>query len=400
MAEPASRSQVVPLFAAGFVTAFGAHSVAASLGGFTESGHASLLALGLLLAVYDGAEVLLKPLFGALADRVGPRPVLLGGLLAFAAASAGFVAAGDAGLVGVARLGQGAAAAAFSPAAGALVARLQPAGRHGRAFGRYGAWKGLGYTTGPLLGGILVTAGGYRLLFATLSILAAAVAAWAAIAVPATPPLPKARQTVADLARRLTAPGFVRPTVALAGATAALSVGVGFLPVAGARDGLAPLATGAVVSLLAAVAAVIQPWAGRARDAGRIGDGPGMAAGLSLAAAGLAIAAVAGGAGVTGLSGVAGLVVAAVAVGAGAGVVTPLGFAHLAASTPPERLGQTMGAAEVGRELGDAGGPLLVGGLATAAALGVGLAGLAVVLAAAAPLVAGARTLTRPEAAP
>ncbi|WP_344618730.1 MFS transporter [Dactylosporangium salmoneum] len=400
VAEPASRSQVVPLFAAGFVTAFGAHSVAASLGGFTESGHASLLALGLLLAVYDGAEVLLKPLFGALADRVGPRPVLLGGLLAFAAASAGFVAAGDAGLVGVARLGQGAAAAAFSPAAGALVARLQPAGRHGRAFGRYGAWKGLGYTTGPLLGGILVTAGGYRLLFATLSILAAAVAAWAAIAVPATPPLPKARQTVADLARRLTAPGFVRPTVALAGATAALSVGVGFLPVAGARDGLAPLATGAVVSLLAAVAAVIQPWAGRARDAGRIGDGPGMAAGLSLAAAGLAIAAVAGGAGVTGLSGVAGLVVAAVAVGAGAGVVTPLGFAHLAASTPPERLGQTMGAAEVGRELGDAGGPLLVGGLATAAALGVGLAGLAVVLAAAAPLVAGARTLTRPEAAP
>ncbi|MGH3575430.1 MAG: hypothetical protein ACRDUW_27030 [Pseudonocardiaceae bacterium] len=36
----------------------------------------------------------------------------------------------------------------------------------------------------------------------------------------------------------------------------------------------------------------------------------------------------------------------------------------------PERLGQTMGAAEVGRELGDAGGPLLVGAVAAAARAG------------------------------
>jgi MFS family permease len=83
---------LLPLYAAGFVTAFGAHSIAASLGGYTHAQHASLLTLGLLLAVYDGAEVALKPVFGSLADRVGARPVLLGGLLAFAAASAAFVA--------------------------------------------------------------------------------------------------------------------------------------------------------------------------------------------------------------------------------------------------------------------------------------------------------------------
>ena len=41
-----------------------------------------------------------------------------------------------------------------------------------------------------------------------------------------------------------------------------------------------------------------------------------------------------------------------------------------------------MGAAEVGRELGDAGGPLLVGALAAAASLSVGLGGLAAALAA------------------
>jgi hypothetical protein len=69
-------------------------------------------------------------------------------------------------------------------------------------------------------------------------------------------------------------------------------------------------------------------------------------------------------------------------IGIGTGLITPLGFAALAASTPQARLGQTMGNAELGRELGDAGGPLLVAGVATAAALGYGFATLAVVLAA------------------
>jgi MFS transporter, DHA1 family, tetracycline resistance protein len=374
-----ARGQLLPLYAAGFVTAFGAHSIAASLGGYTHSQHASLLALGLLLAVYDGAEVALKPVFGSLADRVGARPVLLGGLLAFAAASAAFVLAGNPAWVGLARFGQGAAAAAFSPAAGVLVSRLTPPGGQGRGFGRYGAWKGLGYTLGPLLGGVLIAAGGYNLLFATLAVLGAGVAGWALLMVPGVPPLPRARQTVTDLARRLTSPGFVRPTLALAAATAALSVGVGFLPVVGAGRGLGPLATGAIVSLLAAAAALVQPRAGRARDDGRIGDRTGLATGLVLTAVG---------SGAVVIPGVAGLLTAAVLIGIGVGLITPIGFAHLAATTPTERLGQTMGSAEVGRELGDAGGPLLVGALGAAITLTPALLAFAGILTATAGLVA------------
>lgn len=380
------RARLLPLYAAGFVTAFGAHSIAASLAGFTHTEHTSLFTLGLLLAVYDGAEVLLKPVFGTLADRVGARPVLLGGLVAFALASTGFVLAGNPGLIGLARFGQGAAAAAFSPAAGAMLARLTPATAHGRAFGSYGAWKGLGYTLGPLLGGVLVAAGGYQLLFTALAVLAAAVAGWAVLAVPAVAVLSKPRQTVLDLARRLSSATFLRPTAALAGATAALAVGVGFLPAIGAHNGLGPVATGAVVSVLAAAAALIQPRAGRARDAGRLRDQTGMTIGLAMAAAGTAIATV--------VPGIVGILVAAVVIGAGTGLITPLGFAYLAQISAPERIGQTLGAAEIGRELGDAGGPLLVGAIAAAATLDTGLLALSGVLAVLAVLI-GAHSRVR-----
>ncbi|MFH8574609.1 MFS transporter [Streptomyces zaomyceticus] len=361
-----------PLYAAGFTTAFGAHGIAASLGGFSEDAVTSLLILGGLLALYDGAEVLLKPLFGTLADRIGARPVLLGGLCAFAAASAVYAIADSPGWLWAARLGQGAAASAFSPSASALVARLNPAAKHGRAFGSYGFYKSIGYTLGPLLGGILVWAGGLRLLFTVMAVLAAAVAVWATLAVPAVPPLPKARQTVLDLARRLTSRTFLAPTAALAGATAALSVGVGFLPVSGRTAGLGTVATGAAVSLLALTAAVVQPMAGRALDEGRLTTRTGLTVGLLVTAAGLGCAM---------LPGLLGVLSGATLIGAGTGLITPLGFAALAATTPRERLGQTMGSAELGRELGDAGGPLLVAAVATATTLTYGFAALALLLA-------------------
>jgi MFS family permease len=150
-------------------------------------------------------------------------------------------------------------------------------------------------------------------------------------------------------------------------------VGVGFLPVTGAAAGLGTIATGAAVSVLAATAALIQPRAGQALDAGRLSARSGIGVGLALAAAGLCCAT---------LPGLGGVLLAAVLIGAGTGLITPVGFAALAASTSPERLGQTMGTAELGRELGDAGGPLLVAGIATATALSFGYAALAILLAA------------------
>ncbi len=364
------RWRMWPLYAAGFTTAFGAHAVAANLAFDLDDMANSLLYLGLLLALYDGAEVLLKPVFGTLADRIGAKPVLIGGLIGFAAASVLFVLVADTNWLWLARLGQGAAASAFSPAASSLVARMTPKARRGSAFGTYGFYKSLGYTLGPLLGGAVMWAGSLGLLFAVMTVLAAVVAIWAHAVVPALAPLPRSRQTVVDLARRLSDHRFLRPTAALAAATAALSVGVGFLPVSGAAAGLGPTATGAAVSVLALCAAITQPRAGRALDAGRISGTVGVAAGLTLTAVGLACAMI---------PGLAGVLAAGVAIGIGTGIITPLAFASLASSTPEERMGQTMGAAELGRELGDAGGPLLVAGVAAAATLTAGFGALAVI---------------------
>ena len=373
---PPARRQMLPVFGAGFVTAFGAHAVAANLGAYALGRHDSLFALGLILGVYDAAEVVLKPVFGTVVDRHGAKKMMVGGLVAFGIASSAFALSGDPNLLGAARLAQGVSAAAFSPAAGAAVATLGGKKRTGRLFGGYGGAKGVGYLLGPVAGGALVVAGGYQLLFAVIGAVALIAALAVSRLVPEMTPLARPRSGLAQLVRRIRQPSFLQPVLLLGAGTAALSAGVGFLPVLGYRHHLDPIATGAIVSLLAATTALLQPWAGRRLDRGRLHS--------AFAAGGLLVCA--GGFGIVASSGSPlAMAAAAVAIGAGVAAVTPLGFARLAGSATPGRLGQTMGAGEVGRELGDAGGPALVGAFGTLG-LGVGFAAIAVALLACAGL--------------
>jgi MFS family permease len=372
------------------VTAFGAHSIAAGLGAQSGNIGLTLLNLGLLLAVYDLSEVFLKPVFGALSDRIGAKPVIVGGLIGFAVLSLIGLWAANPLLLGLARLGQGAAASAFSPASSAMVARLSAGKNAGAFFGRYGSWKSLGYVIGPLLGAGLIAAGGFALLFGALSALAAATAVWVLLAVPHLPPLPRQRYTVLDLARQVAERRFLVPTLVLAASMGAMGAAIGFLPALAVQHGLDPVAGTAAVSVLAGASLLVQPRVGAMRDMHRIGDAGGMRTGLLLTAAGVGLVAAAPGP-VT-------IFIAAAVIGAGVGAATPLGFAHLADSTPKERMGRTMGSAELGRELGDAGAPLLVGAIATAASLplGLGLLGL-LVAAAAVPRLSPGIKLPAPE---
>ncbi|WP_254779828.1 MFS transporter [Arthrobacter sp. cf158] len=380
-----------PLYAAGFTTAFGAHAVAAGLGAESADIGLSLLVLGILLALYDIAEVFLKPVFGALSDRIGPKPVIVGGLLAFSAASLIGLWADQPALLAAARLGQGMAASAFSPASSASVARLAGT-KTGHYFGRYGSWKGLGYAIGPLLGALAILSGGFGFLFGILSALGLGVAVWTIFSVPRLEPLPRPRYTIADVWRQSTERSFLGPTLVLAAATGALGAAVGFLPALAAREGLGTAGSVAVVTVLAVASSLVQPRVGALRDRGALADKPGMVAGLLSIAVGTLMAGF--------LPGAGWIYCAAVLIGLGIGVATPLAFAHLADSTPAERLGRTMGSAELGRELGDAGGPLLVGGVAVAAGLPWGLGALALLVGAAAAAAPSSRTDPAREATP
>jgi MFS family permease len=220
---------------------------------------------------------------------------------------------------------------------------------------------------------VLVVWGGMSALFWALAVLGVAAAAWVAVAVPSVPVLPRKRVTLVDLGRELLHPGFLVPTLVLAATTGALAVAVGFLPLLGRQQGLGVVGSMAVVTVLAIASSVAQPFVGAAHDRGQVSTRLGTGGGLFLIAAGIAVTAA--------LAHPVALLATALLVGIGVGVATPVAFAHLAATTPPERMGRTMGSAELGRELGDAGGPLVAGAVATATVPGIGLAVVAVLTA-------------------
>ncbi|MDQ3314379.1 MAG: MFS transporter, partial [Verrucomicrobiota bacterium] len=147
----------------GFVTSFGAHIVATNLPSYAEAIGAGALVIGLLIAVYDFAELFAKPLAGFIADRSGMKLTLLAGLGVFIAGSLLFLFINPKLLLLV-RFIQGLGAAALSTVSISLVAKYFSEGR-GKAFGIYNAVKGAGYVTAPALGGFLAHGYGFSMIF-------------------------------------------------------------------------------------------------------------------------------------------------------------------------------------------------------------------------------------------
>ncbi|MCX4960728.1 MFS transporter [Streptomyces virginiae] len=122
---------------------------------------------------------------GRVADLLGRRRVLVGGLALFALAS---VAAGlttSSGVLITARAVQGVGAAAIAPAALALVMdRFPPGPGRGRALGVWGAVSGAGAAGGVLLGGVLTQAWGWPWIFHSVALGSAVVLAAVVALVP------------------------------------------------------------------------------------------------------------------------------------------------------------------------------------------------------------------------
>jgi DHA2 family methylenomycin A resistance protein-like MFS transporter len=171
--------------------------------------------------VVDAYTLLLAALLlsaGALGDRFGPRRAFLAGLILFAASSAACgLAQSAAGLI-LGRAVQGAAAALLVPPSLALITHAAAGDDKARAWavGWWTAAGGVSIAAGPVIGGLLIGALGWRWVFLVNLPLCLIGAALTVLFVPEVPPREK---------RPLDLPGQALAFVALAGLVGAVIEG-------------------------------------------------------------------------------------------------------------------------------------------------------------------------------
>ncbi|HEY2440026.1 MAG TPA: MFS transporter, partial [Solirubrobacteraceae bacterium] len=124
--------------------------------------HVSGSTTSIVLSAYFGAYALLLIPGGELVDRFGARRLALIGLTLFGIGAGFGAVAGSFGQLLAARIIQGAGAGLVSPAALAGAVSGFPPERRGSALGIWGASAGMSNLLGPLLGGLLTVAFGWR----------------------------------------------------------------------------------------------------------------------------------------------------------------------------------------------------------------------------------------------
>uniref|UniRef100_B0SVL3 Major facilitator superfamily MFS_1 n=1 Tax=Caulobacter sp. (strain K31) TaxID=366602 RepID=B0SVL3_CAUSK len=206
--------------------------------------------------VVDAYTLLLAALLlsaGALGDRFGPRRAFLAGLVLFAVSSAACGLAQTSLQLILSRAVQGGAAALLVPPSLALITHAAAGDDWARAWavGWWTAAGGVSIAAGPVIGGLLIGAFGWRWVFLVNLPLCLLGAAATLAFVPEVPPREK---------RPLDLPGQVLGFVAL-------TLLVGAVIEGGHRGWSDPLVLGALIGGLAAVAAFLAVEMGSAHPA-------------------------------------------------------------------------------------------------------------------------------------
>jgi len=133
---------------------------------------------------------------GRTGDLVGRRRVLIGGTLVFTVASLGSALAPSAGVMVATRAAEGLAAAFVVPMTFAMLGSVFPAGpARNRAFGIWGGVTAGAATLGLVLGGVLVSAAGWRWIFLVNLPVGAVVVVAALRVLPADRPRTSSRES-------------------------------------------------------------------------------------------------------------------------------------------------------------------------------------------------------------
>jgi MFS family permease len=363
-----------------------------------------------LVTAYVVAMAALGPFAGRLGDRLGRRRMVLAGLGGFAVASAAAGLAPSLAPLVAARLGQAVAGSLVFPNAIALLRDALPAGRRAGGFGILGSVVGAAAATGPVLGGVLVGAFGWRAIFLVNLPVVALAAALTLRALPAAvAPAP------ADAGPATRAGGWLRPLRVPVFAAATGAVGLSNLTmystllavpvVLAGRPGWSPSTTGLALAVLSLGMVAVAPLGGRLAD--RAGHRRPAVAGLALLAAATAGLATMGAA-----PPAAGLVVALLGAGIGLGLAgAPLQAAAVEAVDPGDA-GLASGLFSTGRYTGSIVSAGLLAGVlghggahaatlfALTAATAAAAAVLALRLGGAAPAATRSATRGRPSAPP
>ena len=127
---------------------------------------------GKLSFAYALMQFFMSPVMGALSDRFGRRPVILGSLCAYSLDFLLMALAPTMALLLLARVLAGAFGATFSTA-NAYIADISPPEKRAANFGLMGAAFGLGFIIGPALGGLIGEHFGARAPFFAVAALGA-----------------------------------------------------------------------------------------------------------------------------------------------------------------------------------------------------------------------------------
>jgi len=271
------------------------------------------MTVGLLVASFSLAQLVIAPIMGRLSDRIGRRPVLLVSLFGTALGSLLTGLAGSVAVLFVGRILDGASGASVSVAQASAADLASPEDRP-RLMGLLGAAFGVGFVAGPALGS-LGALGGAHIPFFIAAALSFVNALIALRRLPEThPDLRAAQDSADDDGERVAAapspdgPGLAEPAhhkatstdsqVDVAGVRALIAVAfvamVGFsgfeatLSLLGeARLGFSLVTTGAVFTAIGVLLVAVQAGAvGPVTD--RLGELGTLRLGLALDAAGLA----------------------------------------------------------------------------------------------------------------
>lgn len=150
-----ARPSLFSIYIAVFVSIAAFSMVFPLLPLYAKTFQASDAVIGSIAASFALAQMFFSPLWGALTDRFGRKPVIAAGLLGMSCAFLLFAVSTSIFMLFASRFLQGAFAAAVLPSARAYVADVTKKEERVKALGRLGAMLMLGAVFGPAIGGLL-----------------------------------------------------------------------------------------------------------------------------------------------------------------------------------------------------------------------------------------------------